>query len=156
MPRASTEQRARVDVLRNEADGRPALYEATARSLHAEVKELPAVWLYDERGSRHAGGRAGRPSPRRTAVEQRIAIVERQFREEREHGFADLPCSSESGSSRSCVRRRARSRATTSSDGDTELGEAGEDERGDHRAFSNRGGHTLRRAVADVARGEEP
>src|SRR6266542_7173185 len=45
---------------------------------------------------------------------------------------------------------------TTSSDGDTELGEAGEDERGDHRAFSNRGGHTLRRAVADVACGEEP
>ena len=52
MPRASAEQRARVDVLRNEADGRPALYEATVRSLHAEVKELPAVWLYDERGSR--------------------------------------------------------------------------------------------------------
>ena len=52
MPRASTEQGVRVDVLRNEADGRPALYEATFRSLHAEVKELPAVWLYDERGSR--------------------------------------------------------------------------------------------------------
>jgi L-histidine Nalpha-methyltransferase len=31
---------------------RPALYEATLRSLQAEVKELPAVWLYDERGSR--------------------------------------------------------------------------------------------------------
>ncbi len=52
MPRASTEQGVRVDVLRNEADGRPALYEATFRSLHAEVKGLPAVWLYDERGSR--------------------------------------------------------------------------------------------------------
>src|SRR5882724_9801482 len=67
-----------------------------------------------------------------------------------------VSCSSESGSSRSSVRRRARSRATTSSDGDTELGEAGEDERGDHRAFSNRDGHALRRALADVARGEEP
>jgi L-histidine N-alpha-methyltransferase len=29
----------------------PALYEATRRSLRAEPKELPAVWLYDERGS---------------------------------------------------------------------------------------------------------
>src|SRR6266545_1322488 len=67
-----------------------------------------------------------------------------------------VSCSSESGSSRPSVRRRAWSRATTSSDGDTELGEAGEDERGDHRAFSDRRGHTLRRAVADVACGEEP
>ena len=31
---------------------RPALYEATLRSLQAELKELPSVWLYDERGSR--------------------------------------------------------------------------------------------------------
>jgi L-histidine N-alpha-methyltransferase len=30
----------------------PALYEATLRSLQAELKELPTVWLYDERGSR--------------------------------------------------------------------------------------------------------
>jgi hypothetical protein len=43
-----------------------------------------------------------------------------------------------------------------SSDRDTELREAGEDERGDHGAFSNRGGHALRRAVADVTCGEEP
>ena len=28
------------------------MYEATLRGLQAEVKELPAVWLYDERGSR--------------------------------------------------------------------------------------------------------
>jgi L-histidine N-alpha-methyltransferase len=28
------------------------LYEATLRSLQAELKELPSVWLYDERGSR--------------------------------------------------------------------------------------------------------
>lgn len=52
MPRASTERGVRVDVLRDEADGRPALYEETFRSLHAEEKGLPAVWLYDERGSR--------------------------------------------------------------------------------------------------------
>jgi L-histidine N-alpha-methyltransferase len=52
MPKASTEPRVRVDVLRDEADGRPALYDATFRSLNAELKELPAVWLYDERGSR--------------------------------------------------------------------------------------------------------
>jgi L-histidine Nalpha-methyltransferase len=52
MPKASTEQGVRVDVLRDAADGRPALYEETFRSLHAEVRGLPAVWLYDERGSR--------------------------------------------------------------------------------------------------------
>src|SRR4051812_47746452 len=66
-----------------------------------------------------------------------------------------VSCSSESGASRFSVRRRARSRAPTSSDGDTELGQAGKDERGDHRAFSNRG-HAPSRAVADVACGEEP
>ena len=53
MARASTEQGGvRIDVLRDEADGRPALYEETLRSLRADVKALPAVWLYDERGSR--------------------------------------------------------------------------------------------------------
>jgi L-histidine Nalpha-methyltransferase len=52
MPRASTERGVRLEVLRDEADGRPALYEETFRSLHTEVKGLPAVWLYDERGSR--------------------------------------------------------------------------------------------------------
>ena len=52
MARAATGRGVRVDVLRDEADGRPALYEETFRSLHAEVKALPAVWLYDEQGSR--------------------------------------------------------------------------------------------------------
>src|SRR2546423_4221421 len=66
-----------------------------------------------------------------------------------------VSCSSDSGSSKSSVRPRARARAPTRSDGDTELGETGEDERRDHRAFSDRGGHTFRRAVADVARGEQ-
>jgi L-histidine Nalpha-methyltransferase len=33
-------------------DSRAALHEATFRSLHAWPKELPTVWLYDERGSR--------------------------------------------------------------------------------------------------------
>ena len=47
-----TEQEVRVDVLRNEAAIRPVLYEETLRSLHAEVKALHAVWLYDARGSR--------------------------------------------------------------------------------------------------------
>jgi L-histidine N-alpha-methyltransferase len=46
------ERGVRVDVLRDEADGRLALHEATFQSLHAEVKGLPAVWLYDEHGSR--------------------------------------------------------------------------------------------------------
>ena len=52
MSRASTEQEVRVDVLRDEAEIRPVLYEETLRSLRAEVKALPAVWLYDARGSR--------------------------------------------------------------------------------------------------------
>src|SRR5689334_7008483 len=52
MSRTSTEERPRVDVVGTRADGRAALYEATFRSLQAEPKELPAVWLYDERGSR--------------------------------------------------------------------------------------------------------
>jgi L-histidine Nalpha-methyltransferase len=34
------------------AAGREAVYEATFRSLQAEPKELPTIWLYDERGSR--------------------------------------------------------------------------------------------------------
>jgi len=52
MARTATERTVRVDVLHDEAAGRPALYEATARSLQAAAKELPAIWLYDERGSR--------------------------------------------------------------------------------------------------------
>jgi len=34
-----------------EASTVPFLWEATRRSLQSEPKELPAVWLYDERGS---------------------------------------------------------------------------------------------------------
>ena len=51
MSRASTEQEVRLDVLRDEAESRAVLYDETFRSLHAEVKGLPAVWLYDARGS---------------------------------------------------------------------------------------------------------
>jgi L-histidine N-alpha-methyltransferase len=43
---------ASVEVVVTEAEGREAVYEATRLSLQAEPKELPAVWLYDERGSR--------------------------------------------------------------------------------------------------------
>jgi L-histidine N-alpha-methyltransferase len=49
---AVREPRVRVDVLRDEVDDRASLYDATLRGLRAEVKELPAVWLYDEQGSR--------------------------------------------------------------------------------------------------------
>jgi L-histidine N-alpha-methyltransferase len=47
----STEPRIRVDVLLDEADRRAALHDATFWSLRESPKELPAVWLYDERGS---------------------------------------------------------------------------------------------------------
>lgn len=49
--RAATEPRIRVDVLLDDADRRSALYDATFWSLRERPKELPAVWLYDERGS---------------------------------------------------------------------------------------------------------
>ena len=52
MLNAVTETRVRVDVLRDEVDDRASLHDATFRGLNAEVKELPAVWLYDEQGSR--------------------------------------------------------------------------------------------------------
>ena len=52
MTRPSTQERSRVDLAGSGAEGRAALYAATSRSLQAEPRELPAVWLYDERGSR--------------------------------------------------------------------------------------------------------
>src|SRR5512132_635357 len=67
-----------------------------------------------------------------------------------------VSCSSESGFSSASVRRRACSSAAARSVGDTELGEAAEDERSDHRSFTDRGGDALGRAVADVACSEEP
>jgi L-histidine N-alpha-methyltransferase len=51
MPRASSGQYARVELVRNEVDTRSTLHEATVRGLRAEVKTLPSVWLYDEQGS---------------------------------------------------------------------------------------------------------
>ena len=52
MSRALTQQEVHVDVFRDEAESRPVLYDETLRGLHEEVKGLPAVWLYDARGSR--------------------------------------------------------------------------------------------------------
>src|SRR5437764_10840281 len=46
--------------------------------------------------------------------------------------------------------------AGTSSESDTELGQTAEDERGDHRPFSDCSGNPLGRAVADVPCGKEP
>jgi L-histidine Nalpha-methyltransferase len=43
--------RVRVEVLLDEEDRRAALHEATARGLRSTPKELPAIWLYDVRGS---------------------------------------------------------------------------------------------------------
>jgi L-histidine Nalpha-methyltransferase len=52
MTRSTTEPRIRIDVLVDEADRRAELYDATFWSVRGTPKELPAVWLYDERGSR--------------------------------------------------------------------------------------------------------
>lgn len=50
--RTATAPRIRVEVLLDDAERRSALHDATFWSLRARPKELPAVWLYDERGSR--------------------------------------------------------------------------------------------------------
>jgi L-histidine Nalpha-methyltransferase len=52
MTHSATEPRIRIDVLVDEADRRAELYDATFWSLRGSPKELPAIWLYDERGSR--------------------------------------------------------------------------------------------------------
>ena len=49
MPETAAVAAVRVDILR---DDRAALYEATSRRLRGDVKGLPTLWLYDERGSR--------------------------------------------------------------------------------------------------------
>ena len=46
-----TEPRIRVEVVLDDADRRSALHDTTFWSLRNRPKELPAVWLYDERGS---------------------------------------------------------------------------------------------------------
>ena len=52
MSSEATEPRLRIDVLLDEDDRRSNLHDDTFWSLRAEPKELPAVWLYDENGSR--------------------------------------------------------------------------------------------------------
>ncbi len=47
----ATQPRIRIDVLVDDDDRRAELYDATFWSLRATPRELPAVWLYDERGS---------------------------------------------------------------------------------------------------------
>jgi len=42
----------RVEVLLDDAERRAALHEATLRGLEDIPKQIPAIWLYDERGSR--------------------------------------------------------------------------------------------------------
>jgi L-histidine Nalpha-methyltransferase len=49
--RTALADRVRVDVLLDEADRRAALHDETARGLHGTPKQVPALWLYDERGS---------------------------------------------------------------------------------------------------------
>jgi L-histidine N-alpha-methyltransferase len=48
---SATQPRIRIDVLVDDADRRAEFYEATFWSLRATPRELPASWLYDERGS---------------------------------------------------------------------------------------------------------
>jgi len=48
----STEPRVRIEVILDEDERRASLYDATFWTLRQTPKEFPAVWLYDERGSR--------------------------------------------------------------------------------------------------------
>jgi L-histidine Nalpha-methyltransferase len=47
------EPRVRVDVVLDARERRAALRDATARGLQSDPKQIPLIWLYDERGSRY-------------------------------------------------------------------------------------------------------
>lgn len=49
--RTALAPRVRVDVLIDEDDRRAALHDATFWGLRATPKQIPTIWLYDERGS---------------------------------------------------------------------------------------------------------
>jgi L-histidine N-alpha-methyltransferase len=51
MTGSTTQPRVRIDVLVDDDDRRAELYDGTFWSLRSTPRELPAVWLYDERGS---------------------------------------------------------------------------------------------------------
>jgi L-histidine N-alpha-methyltransferase len=51
MTGSTTQPRIRIDVLVDDDDRRAEFFEATFWSLRATPRELPASWLYDERGS---------------------------------------------------------------------------------------------------------
>ena len=62
----------RVDVLQDDTERRAALHEATLRGLDDIPKQIPAVWLYDERGSRLFDEITRLPEYYLTRVERRI------------------------------------------------------------------------------------
>jgi L-histidine N-alpha-methyltransferase len=74
MPNQATEPRVRIDVLMDESDRRAALYDATFWTLRATPKELPAVWLYDETGSRLFEQITRLPEYYLTAAEREILV----------------------------------------------------------------------------------
>ena len=80
--RPAPPSRARIDVLLDEADRRDALHEATLQGLRDTQKHVPAIWLYDERGSllfdeitrltEYYLTRAEREDPRRAGARGRV------------------------------------------------------------------------------------
>ena len=66
----------RVEVLQDDAERRAALHDATLRGLNAVPKQIPAIWLYDEQGSRLFDEITRLP-------EYYLTRVERQILEER-------------------------------------------------------------------------
>ena len=75
MPRAATQRPSRGSGSSGSwtrPTAASALYDETFWSLRASPKELPPVWLYDERGSRLFDGSPSCPSTTRPAREQEI------------------------------------------------------------------------------------
>lgn len=62
----------RVEVLQDDSGRRAALHEATLRGLEAVPKQIPATWLYDERGSHLFDEITRLPEYYLTRVERRI------------------------------------------------------------------------------------
>jgi L-histidine N-alpha-methyltransferase len=73
--RSTTEPRIRIDVLVDDDDRRAELYDATFWSLRSTPRELPAVWLYDERGSNLFDEITRLPEYYPTAAEREILMA---------------------------------------------------------------------------------
>jgi len=73
--RTTLAPRVRVEVLLGEADRRSALHDATFWGLRDTPKQVPAIWLYDERGSRLFGEITRLPEYYPTQSERELLVA---------------------------------------------------------------------------------